>query len=124
MCIRDRGSINSPLINIAGAKLAEKTIFAASTTEDANDRAKALHKRLVAKYPNMPAFVSAAQGYDAVMLIAAAIQQAGSTDGDKVQQSLENLGEVQGIIKAVSYTHLDVYKRQVSRSFWSYFITM
>lgn len=94
------GSINSPLINIAGAKLAEKTIFAASTTEDANDRAKALHKRLVAKYPNMPAFVSAAQGYDAVMLIAAAIQQAGSTDGDKVQQSLENLGEVQGIIKA------------------------
>ena len=94
------GSINSPLINIAGAKLAEKTIFAASTTEDANDRAKALHKRLVAKYPNMPAFVSAAQGYDAVMLIAAAIKQAGSTDGDKVQQSLENLGEVQGIIKA------------------------
>lgn len=93
------GSINSPLINIAGPKLAEKTIFAASTTEDANDKAKALHKRLVAKHPNMPAFVSAAQGYDAVMLIAAAIKQANATDGEKVQQALENLGSVPGIIK-------------------------
>jgi len=94
------GSINTPLVNIAGPKLAEKTIFAASTTEDASDRAAALHKRLVAKHPNMPAFVSAAQGYDAVMLIAAAIKQAGSTDGPKLQAALENLGTVQGIIKS------------------------
>lgn len=93
------GSINTPLVNIAGPKLAEKTIFAASTTEDASDRAAALHKRLMAKHPNMPAFVSAAQGYDAVMLIAAAIKQAGGTDGPKLQQALENLGAVQGIIK-------------------------
>ncbi|RYE86541.1 MAG: amino acid ABC transporter substrate-binding protein [Hyphomicrobiales bacterium] len=93
------GSINTPLVNIAGPKLAEKTIFAASTTEDASDRAAALHKRLVAKHPNMPAFVSAAQGYDAVMLIAAAIKQAGGTDGTKLQAALENLGAVQGIIK-------------------------
>lgn len=94
------GSINTPLINIAGPKLAEKTIFAASTTEDASERAAALHKRLVAKHPNMPAFVSAAQGYDAVMLIAAAIKQAGSTEGPKLQAALESLGKVQGIIKA------------------------
>ncbi|WID96950.1 ABC transporter substrate-binding protein [Bosea vestrisii] len=93
------GSINTPLVNIAGPKLAEKTIFAASTTEDASDRAAALHKRLVAKHPNMPAFVSAAQGYDAVMLIAAAIKQAGGTEGPKLQQALESLGAVQGIIK-------------------------
>ncbi|MGX1789779.1 ABC transporter substrate-binding protein [Bosea sp. NPDC055332] len=93
------GSINTPLVNIAGPKLAEKTIFAASTTEDASDRSAALHKRLVAKHPNMPAFVSAAQGYDAVMLIAAAIKQADGTDGPKLQAALENLGAVQGIIK-------------------------
>lgn len=93
------GSINTPLVNIAGPKLAEKTIFAASTTEDASDRAAALHKRLVAKHPNMPAFVSAAQGYDAVMLIAAAIKQADGTDGPKLQAALENLGAVQGVIK-------------------------
>jgi len=93
------GSINSPLINIAGAKLAEKTVFAASTTADANPKAKALSARLLAKYPNMPAFVSAAQGYDSVMLIAAAIAKANSTDGEKVAAALEDLGAVEGIIK-------------------------
>lgn len=96
------GSINTPLINIAGAKLAEKTIFAASTTADANPKAKALSARLIAKYPNMPAFVSAAQGYDAVMLIAAAVAKAGSTDGEKVAAALEDLGAVEGIIKTYS----------------------
>ncbi len=93
------GTINTPLVNIAGVKLAEKLILAASTTEDANDAAKALHKRLVAKYPNMPAFVSAAQGYDAAILIAAAIRKAGTTDGEKVAAAMEDLGEVKGIIK-------------------------
>jgi branched-chain amino acid transport system substrate-binding protein len=93
------GAINTPLVNIAGVKLAEKLILAASTTEDANERAKALHKRLVTKYPNMPAFVSAAQGYDAAMLIAAGITRAGSTDGEKLAAALEDLGEVKGIIK-------------------------
>ena len=93
------GSINTPLVNIAGPKLSEKTIFAASTTEDANPKAVALHKRLVAKYPNMPAFVSAAQGYDAVMLIAAAIKKANSTDGEKVAAALEDVSDVAGIIK-------------------------
>ncbi len=92
-------SINTPLLNIAGRKLSERIIFAASTTEDANPRAAELNKRLVAKYPNMPAFVSAAQGYDAVMILAAAIEKAASTDGEKIQQALENLGPVQGIVK-------------------------
>lgn len=92
-------SINTPLLNIAGPELAERIIFAASTTEDANERAAALNDRLIKSYPNMPAFVSAAQGYDAVKILAAAIEQAGSTDGEKVHEALENLGKVEGIIK-------------------------
>ncbi len=35
--------------------------------------------------------VSAAQGYDSVYLLAAAIKQAGSTDGPKIKDALENL---------------------------------
>ena len=35
--------------------------------------------------------VSAAQGYDSVYLLAAAIKQAGSTDGPKIKEALENL---------------------------------
>ena len=43
--------------------------------------------------------VSAAQGYDSVYLLAAAIKQAGSTDGEKIRDALENLNtKVDGIV--------------------------
>ncbi len=47
----------------------------------------------------MPSPVSAAQGYDSLYLLAAAIKQAGSTDGPKIQAALENLSEhVDGVV--------------------------
>lgn len=40
-----------------------------------------------------------AQGYDTVLILAAAIKQAGSTDGPKIRQALENLNEkVPGVV--------------------------
>jgi branched-chain amino acid transport system substrate-binding protein len=43
--------------------------------------------------------VSAAQGYDSIYLLAAAIKQAGSTDGEKIRDALENLNtKVEGIV--------------------------
>ena len=43
--------------------------------------------------------VSAAQGYDSVYLLAAAIKQAGSTDGPKIKEALENLkAPVEGVV--------------------------
>lgn len=43
--------------------------------------------------------VSAAQGYDSIYLLAAAIKQAGSTDGPRVKAALENLGtRVVGVV--------------------------
>lgn len=43
--------------------------------------------------------VSAAQGYDSVYLLAAAIRQAGSTDGERIRDALENLNtKVEGIV--------------------------
>jgi branched-chain amino acid transport system substrate-binding protein len=43
--------------------------------------------------------VSAAQGYDSVYLLAAAITQAGTTDGPKVRAALENLNtKVEGVV--------------------------
>jgi branched-chain amino acid transport system substrate-binding protein len=43
--------------------------------------------------------VSAAQGYDSVYLLAAAIKQAGSTDGPKIKEALENLQTpVEGVV--------------------------
>ena len=47
----------------------------------------------------IPSPVSAAQGYDSVYLIAAAIKQAGNTDGPKVREALENLKDkVDGVV--------------------------
>nr|WP_198984092.1 ABC transporter substrate-binding protein [Herbaspirillum sp. ASV7] len=62
------------------------------------------------KVDRMPSAVSAAQGYDSVLLLAAAIKQAGSTDGDKVRAALENLNtKVEGVVTTYDkpFTHDD-----------------
>jgi branched-chain amino acid transport system substrate-binding protein len=47
----------------------------------------------------MPSPVSAAQGYDSIYLLAAAMKQAGSTEGPKVRAALESLNEkVDGVV--------------------------
>ena len=51
------------------------------------------------KNNRMDSPVSAAQGYDSVYLLAAAIKQAGSTDGPKIREALENLKTpVEGVV--------------------------
>ena len=51
------------------------------------------------KLDRMPSPVSAAQGYDSVYLLVAAITQAKSTDGRKVREALENLNtKVDGLV--------------------------
>ncbi|MHB1175878.1 MAG: ABC transporter substrate-binding protein [Sulfuriferula sp.] len=60
------------------------------------------------KVDRIPSPVSAAQGYDSMYLLAAAIKQAGSTDGPKIRQALENLRTpVAGVITTYNhpYTH-------------------
>ena len=47
----------------------------------------------------IPSAVAAAQGYDAVLIFAAAVRQAGSTDSRKIRDALEDLKEpVEGVI--------------------------
>jgi len=94
------GNMSTPLLNIAGRKLSEQIIFATSTAEDSNPRAVALAARVRERYPQMPTFVAAAQAYDSVMLLARAIRQAGTTDGEKVAAALEAGGaDLQGVVK-------------------------
>ena len=51
------------------------------------------------KVSKIPTPVAGAQGYDSVYLLAAAIKQAGSTDGKKVRAALEDLHErVEGVV--------------------------
>jgi branched-chain amino acid transport system substrate-binding protein len=94
------GNMSTPLLNIAGRKLAEHIIFATSTAEDSNPRAAALAARARERYPTMATFVAAAQAYDSMMLLASAIRKAGTTDGSKVQAALQDgLPDTQGVIK-------------------------
>ena len=52
----------------------------------------------------MPSPVAAAQGYDSVFLLVAAIKQANSTDGKKIHDALENLqAKVEGVV--TTYDH-------------------
>ena len=54
--------------------------------------------------------VSAAQGYDSVYLLTAAIKQAGTTEGPKVREALENLqAKVEGVVTTYEkpFTHDD-----------------
>jgi branched-chain amino acid transport system substrate-binding protein len=58
----------------------------------------------------IPSPVSAAQGYDSMYILAAAIKQAGVTDGPKVREALENLNEkIDGVVATYDkpYTHDD-----------------
>ena len=58
----------------------------------------------------IPSPVSAAQGYDSMYILAAAIKQAGNTDGVKIRAALENLNEkIDGVVTTYNhpYTHDD-----------------
>jgi branched-chain amino acid transport system substrate-binding protein len=55
-------------------------------------------------HDRIPSPVSAAQGYDSMYVLAAAIKQAGSADSAKIQQALENLNtKVNGVV--TTYDH-------------------
>ncbi|OZI72260.1 ABC transporter substrate-binding protein [Bordetella genomosp. 12] len=92
-------NLSSPFLRIAGPDLAKKMIFSASITEDSTPKSKALYETIVKRDGKLPTYVFAAHAYDSVKLLAAAMEQAKSTDGEKVQAALDNLGKVDGVIK-------------------------
>ena len=62
------------------------------------------------KIERIPSPVSAAQGYDSMYILAAAIKQAGNTNGVKIREALENLKEkIDGVVTTYNrpYTHDD-----------------
>ncbi len=71
--------------------------------EPTNPKRKAFIDAFVGKFKpknnRMDSPVSAAQGYDSIYLLAAAIKQAGSTDGPKIKAALEDLqAPVEGVV--------------------------
>ena len=89
-------------------KNGEGTRMPQTFIQDANTpKRKAFIDAYVKAYnpPNgrMPSAVSAAQGYDSIYLLAAAMKQADGTEGPKVLAALENLNEkVEGVVTTYS----------------------
>jgi len=91
----------SNFIDNAGANgdgtLMPQTFIEEPVTPRAKAFIEAYHKAYGVS--RIPSPVSAAQGYDAVLLFAAAVKQAGSTDSRKIRDALEDLKEpVHGVI--------------------------
>jgi branched-chain amino acid transport system substrate-binding protein len=65
----------------------------------------------------IPTPVAGAQGYDSVLLLAAAIKQAGSTEGPKIRAALENLNEkVEGVVTTYDHPFSPTDHNAISRN--------
>jgi len=96
-------SDNASFYDTAGKTLAEKPVFMRTITEDRTPKQQQLYDRLSPKLTSKSAFSFAAHCYDALMITAAAIKQAGGTEGPKMREALENLqAPVEGIMKTYS----------------------
>jgi len=82
-----------------GATMPETYIQTPSTTPKRKAFQEAYLKEFKPKNNNIASPVSAAQGYDSVYLLAAAIKQANSTEGPKILEALQNLkAPVDGVV--------------------------
>lgn len=91
---------NITFFDAAGKNLAGKPIFMRTMVNPTTPAQKTLYDRTVAKLAAPSAFPFVAHGYDAVLLVAEAIKQAGGTDGQKLKDALENLNTpVNGVMK-------------------------
>jgi branched-chain amino acid transport system substrate-binding protein len=84
--------------NGEGARMPQ-TFIQEGNTQKRKDFIDAYVKMFKPKNGRIDSPVSAAQGYDSIYLLAAAIKQAGSTDGERIKDALENLNtKVEGIV--------------------------
>lgn len=91
---------NITYFDAAGKTLADKPVFLRTMADPSTPKQKKLYDRIASKLAAPSAFPFAVHGYDATLLIAAAIRQAGSTDGSKMREALEDMkSPVDGVMK-------------------------
>jgi branched-chain amino acid transport system substrate-binding protein len=91
---------NITFFDAAGKALSNKPIFMRTMVNPSTSGQKKLFERTASSLAAPSAFPFVAHGYDAVQILAAAMRQAGSTEGPKLREALENLNApVQGVMK-------------------------
>jgi len=109
----------STFIDNAGANgegaVMPETFIQAGTTPKRKAFVEAYQKAY--NIDRIPSPVSAAQGYDSVYLLAAAITQAGTTDGPKVRAALEDLKtKVDGVVTTYDHPFTATDHEAISRN--------
>lgn len=91
---------NVTFYDAAGKTLAEKPLFMRTVSESKTPAQQKLYDRVGSQLKAPSSFSFALHGYDSVQIAAAAIKQAGSTDGAAVRVALEDLKTpVPGLLK-------------------------
>lgn len=91
---------NVTFYDAAGKALAEKPLFMRTVSESKTPAQQKLFDRVGSKLKAPSSFSFALHGYDSVQIAAAAIKQAGSTDGAAIRAALEDLkAPVNGLLK-------------------------
>jgi branched-chain amino acid transport system substrate-binding protein len=92
---------NITFYDAAGKTLAEKPLFMRTVSESRTPAQQKLFERVGSKLKAPSSFSFTLHGYDSVMLYAAAVKQAHSTEGPAVRLALEALKDpVQGMLKS------------------------
>jgi branched-chain amino acid transport system substrate-binding protein len=82
---------NITFFDAAGKNLAGKPIFMRTLVNPSTPAQQKLFERTASKLVAPSAFPFVLHGYDAVLVLTQAIKQAGTTDGSKVREALEDL---------------------------------
>jgi|SRR5450830_278883 len=91
---------NITFFDAAGKNLASKPVFLRTMVNPSTPAQKKLYERTGSQLAAPSAFPFVVHGYDATLLVVAAIKQAGTTEGAKLREALENLSApVQGVMK-------------------------
>lgn len=91
---------NITFYDAAGKTLANKPIFMRTVSEQKTPAQQKLYDRIGSKLKAPSSFSFALHGYDSVQVLAAAIKQAGGTDGTAIKNALEDLkAPVAGLLK-------------------------
>jgi branched-chain amino acid transport system substrate-binding protein len=91
---------NVTFFDAAGKTLAEKPLFMRTVSENRTPDQQKLYDRIGSKLKAPSSFSFALHGYDSMQLFAAAVKQAGTTDGPAVKAALEDLKTpVKGVLK-------------------------
>lgn len=107
--VLDWGGSQPALYNLVGQEVMEDIIFTQAFAIDQSPEAAALAERLEKVYGELLYPLVSAQGYDGTMLLLQAISAAGSTDGTKIAEALEQITGFKGTttVDAAPFTHTD-----------------